>query len=236
MATVGNLFVNIRGDATHLEKTVKKSKGTLAKFASNANLIGNAFRATAAQYRDQRQLAKMQGKQRADMRAFKNDPDADFHATASRVQTAMFGERAEATAKAIAAQKAGVKKTGVAASAAQMRLMVGGVLGVLGLSIAGLRMMMTQGAKVQDQTESDFMQFTARGAALKNQMLMDRIKYVQREDIQDQQADIVETERQQLSRERETYGGAGASFRDFFQEIRRMGTDVVGAVQDFGAF
>ena len=232
MATVGNLFVNIRGDATHLEKTVKKSKGTLAKFASNANLIGNAFRATAAQYRDQRQLAKMESKQRADMRAFRKDPDADFHATASRIQTAMFGE----PAKAIAAQRAGMKKTGVAASAAQMRLMVGGVLGVLGLSIAGLRMLMSEGKKVQDQTESDFMQFTARGAALKNQMLMDRIKYVQREDIQDQQADLVETERQQLSRERETFGGLGATFRDLGQEFRRMKSDVVGAVQNSGAF
>jgi len=228
MATVGNLFVNIRGDATHLEKTVKKSKGTLAKFASNANLIGNAFRATAAQYRDQRQLATMQAERRSARDLLQRTPES--------TGIGRYMKADPPTPQAIAAQKAGVKKTGVAASAAQMRLMVGGVLGVLGLSIAGLRMMMAAGAKVQARTEDDFMQFTARGAALKNQMLMDRIKYVQREDIQDQQADIVETERQQLSRERETFGGVGATFRDLGQEMRRMFSDVVGAVQDSGAF
>ena len=232
MATVGNLFVNIRGDATHLEKTVKKSKGTLAKFASNANLIGNAFRATAAQYRDQMKLAEMQRIQRSDLSAARKSDGVGFDVDVRRTMSANFGS----SAQAIAAQKAGVKKTGVAASAAQMRLMVGGVLGVLGLSIGALRMMMAAGAKVQARTEDDFMQFTARGAALKNQMLMDRIKYVQREDIQDQQADIVETERQQLSRERETFGGVGATFRDLGQEVRRGISDVVGAVQDFGAF
>lgn len=228
MATVGNLFVNIRGDATHLEKTVKKSKGTLAKFASQANLIGDAFRKTRIAFRDERQLAKMQGQRRSAMRLLQRTPES--------TGIGRFMQANPPTPQAIEAQRAGVRKTGVAAKAAQMRLAVGGALAVLGVSIAAVSLLLSKASKVQNQTEEDFMAFTARGAALKNQMLMDRINYVQRADIQEQQADVVETERLQLSREREAFGEVGAAARDFGQEMRRAFSDVFQALKDTGAF
>jgi hypothetical protein len=213
MATVGNLFVNIKGNTRGLDVSLKQAKSKLSKFQQFAGGF-----AAIRKHREARSKLDVMLAQRRDIasRLYKGDASAF--------------EQAPGIGAAIRKQRPAIAAAGKAADAARMGMFVGAAFATLGVTAAAAGYIIREASKVQKTTEQDFETFTAAGAMGRVRKLMDRIEYVQRPEVQREQADIQEMERYQLRRERDVYGEEGAFFRGFGIDMRQMGTDIVGAV------
>lgn len=211
MATVGNLFVNIKGNTRGLDASLKQARSKLSKFQEFAG----GFSAINKHREERRKLDMM----RIQARGMKITPG-----------DAGSWRRAEAMGSALSKQKGKVGAAGGAASTARMGMFVGAAFATLGVTAAAAGYLIREAGKVQKTTEQDFETYTAAGAMGRVRKLLDRIEYVQRPDVQQEQGTIQELEREQLQRERNVYGGTGADLRAFGIDMRQMGSDIVGAV------
>lgn len=205
MATVGNLFVNIRGDSSHLDRTVKESRSKL-----------KGFKAFASSFSATREAQKA----RSRVDAFDRQKRRESFGSLIR-SPAEQRQRAGLVAKAT--------KASSAADIAKMRLFTAAAFSTIGVSAAVAGTLIREAASTQRETEGDFEAFTAAGASQKVAKLLDRIAYVNRPDVQREQIKIAEDERYIAARKRETTGELGESLRVFGQGIREGFYDAAGA-------
>ena len=202
MATVGNLFVNIRGNTSGLEKALGRAKKRLNFFHQWSS--AKSARADVEKYRDRQ-------------RAILNDPNA-------------FGSIMQRYTPGFQKAKLGEAKAAKALDAAQMGMFMNAAFATIGVTAAAVGFLIREGTKVQKTTEQDFETYTAAGAAGRVRKLLDRIQYVQRADVQQEQRVIQDMERTQLQRERDVYGPTGADWRAIGIDMRQMGSDIAGAL------
>ena len=213
MATVGNLFVNIKGNTSGLERSLKKARKKLSFFKHFSDA------ATAS-----RDVEKFKQRQAAILR----DPQA-------------FGSTMQRFTPGFKKAQAGRASASAALGAARMGMFVGAAFAVVGVSIAAAAAVMRAGAKVQAATESDFEMFTAEGAMARVRKLMDRIEYVQRPEVRREQAYLAEQERWTMIAERQAYGEYGQMQKDIRLGLRELGAGFTSMMQgkhdrDYGAF
>ncbi len=211
MATVGNLFVNIKGNTRGLDVSLKQARSKLSRFQEFAG----GFSAIS-KHREERRKLDMMRIQARGMKITPGEPGS--------------WRRAEAMGSALSRQKGKVGAAGGAASAARMGMFVGAAFATLGVTAAAAGYLIREAGKVQATTEQDFETYTAAGAMGRVRKLMDRIEYVNRPEVQESQALTQELEREQLRRERDVYGEGGNFMRNFGIDMRQMGTDIAGAV------
>lgn len=217
MATVGNLFVNIKGDASHLNKTVNQSKRKLSAFQSFAG-IGGQMKGLEA---NRQRLAALQMKRAQTPSTFHQwTAGRGAHKVANPAMVAMRAKEGQI--------KGQIAAGGKAVDAAKMRMFMGAAFATLGVTIAGAGMVIRKASSVQAGVEDDFANFTARGAILKTAKLMDRIAYVNRPDVQREQAQISEDDRYNAARSREAFGELGAGVRNFTQVLQEGANDIGG--------
>ncbi|MBO18881.1 hypothetical protein [Herbaspirillum sp.] len=195
MATVGNLFVNIKGNTSGLERSLKKARKKLSFFKHFSDA------ATAS-----RDVEKFKQRQAAILR----DPQA-------------FGSTMQRFTPGFKKAQAGRASASAALSTARMGMFVGAAFATIGVSLAAAAAVMRAGAKVQAQTEADFQMFTAEGAMENVRKLMDRIAYVQRPEVRRRQQDLAEQERYAAHYEREAYGGYGTFGKEIKIGLRELG-------------
>tara|TARA_R100001463_G_scaffold88700_1_gene143472 strand:- start:7904 stop:8599 length:696 start_codon:yes stop_codon:yes gene_type:complete len=223
MATVGNLFVNIKGDASHLNKTVNQSKRKLSAFQSAAG-IGGQMKGLEA---NKQRLAALQMKRsQTPSMLHRWTVDQGAHKVANPAMVAMRAKEGQI--------KGQISAGGKAVDAAKMRMFMGAAFATLGVTAAAAGMVIRKASSVQAETEDDFATFTARGAMLKTAKLMDRIAYVNRPDVQREQAQISEDDRYNAARSREVFGDLGAEVRTVGQVFQEFSNDVGGALMGTG--
>lgn len=200
MATVGNLFVNIRGNTRGLEQSLKKAKEKLSAFKQ----LQKAGAARA-------DLAKQTGR----MRAMEQQAFGSIFAKEGPQY-----KRASGLAKGARA----------AIGTAEMGAFVSAAFATIGVTAAAAGVVIRKAQAVQATTEEDFATFTATGAAIRNRELLDRIAFVRRPDVAEGQRQIAEDRRSIAQQERELYGDTGEGFRMLGQEMSRAFNDAYAFV------